>query len=389
MHLFDANRQWANRGPDERFESLGDMYRACFQYAERAVEASVPRSSVKVNFKDDEVILDGTKGVGARMSHWAFGQVARLAGAPASYLRLLPADLASQCLAQGLGSDSDVGMQLLFHKPAGSKSAGDLLLRALTSESYTRVWNHQIADQLRALLDEGWRVPPARPAVPNQPGARKATPEDILPGTKSRLSVSVGDLIAPAGLYASDHDMFVFLVNEKERLDDGTSDGCSRGVFIENSEVGDRAAKVTSFLYRHVCGNHIVWDAEKLVRQKVRHVGDANSRVRMLIMGIRASTGNSPAEDNAKIKVARSRKIAADRDAVLKKVFPKVSWRITFKQLEEAFDLAAEYSDEDGDPRTPWGLAQGISRLSQGSPFTDERTKLDRAAGTLLNLRFS
>lgn len=389
MHLFDANRQWSNRCPDERFESLGDMYRACFQYAERAVEASVPRSSIKVSFKDDEVILDSTKWVGARMSNWAFGQVARLAGAPASYLRELPAELAAQCVGHGLGSDSDAGAQLLFHRPSGTKSAGDLLLRALTSDSYTRVWNYQIADQLRALLDEGWQVPPARPAHPGQPGAREATIDDILPGRKSRLSVSIGDLIAPAGLYASDHDMFVFLVNEKERLDDGTSEGCSRGVFIENSEVGDRAAKVTSFLYRHVCGNHIVWDADKVVRQKVRHVGDASSRVRMLVKGIRASVGGSPAEDNAKIKALRSGKIAADRDAVLKKVFPKVSWRITFKQLEEAFDLAAEYSDEDGDPRTPWGLAQGISRLSQGSPFTDERTRLDRAAGTLLRLKFS
>lgn len=58
MDLFEASHQWAKRQPDERFESLGDL-------------------SIKLSFKDNEVTLDGTKGVSARMSIGAFDQSLR------------------------------------------------------------------------------------------------------------------------------------------------------------------------------------------------------------------------------------------------------------------------------------------------------------------------
>ncbi len=40
--------------------------------------------------------------------------------------------------------------------------------------------------------------------------------------------------------------------------------------------------------------------------------------------------------------------------------------------------------DVDGDPRTPWGMAQGLTRYSQTTPYADKRTDIDRAAGRLL-----
>jgi len=85
----------------------------------------------------------------------------------------------------------------------------------MTSEKYTRIWNWEIADRLNEMVEKGWRVPPARPAMPNQPGTRPATVQDVL-DVAGFLSVNLGDPIAPAGLYASDHDMFAFLVFEKK-----------------------------------------------------------------------------------------------------------------------------------------------------------------------------
>ena len=38
-------------------------------------------------------------------------------------------------------------------------------------------------------------------------------------------TMKLGDLIAPAGIYASDHDMFAFMVNEDARIDDGSDEG--------------------------------------------------------------------------------------------------------------------------------------------------------------------
>ncbi len=44
--------------------------------------------------------------------------------------------------------------------------------------------------------------------------------------------------------------------------------------------------------------------------------------------------------------------------------------------------------DQDGDPKSKWGLVQGITRHSQTLPYADERTALDRAAGKLMAITF-
>ena len=54
----------------------------------------------------------------------------------------------------------------------------------------------------------------------------------------------------------------------------------------------------------------------------------------------------------------------------------------------EAYQLAEENSDVDGDPRTAWGLAQGVTRLSQAQPNASARVALDRAAGKVLEVAF-
>ncbi|MEJ7663389.1 MAG: hypothetical protein WKG07_29515 [Hymenobacter sp.] len=132
-------------------------------------------------------------------------------------------------------------------------------VRSLPS-AYSRLWNADVVDGLVPALDWGWRVPPARPAV-DDPRARPATVEDILLGQESfGLSVKVGDMLAPAGVYAGDRDMFIFLVNPNRVIDDGMK-GLMRGVFVWNSEVGAGAFKVRTFYLENVCGNHIVWSA--------------------------------------------------------------------------------------------------------------------------------
>src|SRR5205823_3039256 len=151
----------------------------------------------------------------------------------ASYMRALPAPLAADCLNDGLARrDGDV--QLLLHRDGGGEH-GDYSLRSLTS-AYSRLWNVDILRALQPATEAGWMVPPARPAV-DDPRARPATIEDIVPGQDSfGLAVKEGDLIAPAGVYAGDRDMFVFLVQPDKIIDVAGSDGLMRGVFISNSE---------------------------------------------------------------------------------------------------------------------------------------------------------
>src|SRR5262249_54600410 len=152
--------------------------------------------------------------------------------------------------------------------------------RAVNSDVYSRVWNHEIFDGLAGLREGGWRVPPARPAHEDDPRARPAAKADGLQGRKGGGGGARqgGGLIAPGGGGAGEPDMFAFLVNEEYRIDDGTDGGLSRGVFVSNSEVGAGALRLTCFLYRHVCGNHIVWGAEHVFEVVARHVGGVQAR---------------------------------------------------------------------------------------------------------------
>jgi hypothetical protein len=221
----------------------------------------------------------------------------------------------------------------------------------------------------------------------NQPGTRKATAADLVAMGDSGLSVKEGDLIAPAGLYASDHDMFAFLVNEQNRLKDGTDGGLGRGMFVYNSEVGAGSFRIVRFLYRHVCGNHIVWGAEKVNEISIRHVGMADQRgFAELVVTLKKYADESAKDQEAQIARVQTIRLGADRDAVVSAVLglrvPVLSARI----VGAAWDSTQAMNGVDGDPNTAWGISNGLTRLSQSTTngMADQRSVLDRAAGLVL-----
>jgi hypothetical protein len=56
--------------------------------------------------------------------------------------------------------------------------------------------------------------------------------------------------------------------------------------------------------------------------------------------------------------------------------------------IDAAYETAEQFTDAYGDPRTVWGMVNGITHYSQESAFADSRTLLDRAAGRLLQAAF-
>ncbi len=386
MNLFKASTQWATRPPDERFSSLQEMRGACFAYYKSAVESVTSFATLRVEAEDGEVKIVGPE-QRARLTNWAFGQICTKVGAPAGYLRSLSATLACQNLNHGFKSSAvdlakEGNAHLLFHNNGG------LLLRAAVSDKYSRIWNYEVVDRLLDLPD-GWRTPPARPAFGNQVGTRPATEDDVLGASDFGLSISVGDEIAPAGLYASDHDCFVFMVNESSRVKDGSAEGLARGFFLENSEVGASSLRVTTFLYRHVCGNHIVWDTKDVRDVAIRHVGRARENAfSEFAVQLREYSDASVSDDEAKIKLAQSFKIAAKKEDVIDALFKIKAIGLSKRLLSDAYDTTEELSEIDGDPRTAWGMAQGVTRISQESEFADERRTLDKAAGKIAQIAF-
>jgi hypothetical protein len=376
-NLMAASHQWATRPADERFENLADMYAATLQSTNNARTKDATIGKLVAVEQDGDVQIDTPDG---RLSfnNWSFNQFTTRIGAPGSYLASLPAPIAVDAINVGIKRNKDVDAKLWYDDTTK-------VARAITSQSYARIHNHEV---IKALMDlpGHWTTPPARPAKADQPGSRIATEEDC----KSSTLIKPGDLIAPAGLYAGDRDMFAFMVDPETRFDDGSDGGLSRGFFAKNSEVGSSTFEIVTFLYRYICGNHIVWGAEKVESLSVKHIG-SKARQRAfdkLAIGLTTYAQSSAKDDVARITTARSKDLADSYDDLLNLVFGQKKL-LAKNEVHDAYELANQYADIDGSPRSVWGFANGVTRLSQLTPFADKRNKLDRAAGLILDLAAS
>jgi hypothetical protein len=208
------------------------------------------------------------------------------------------------------------------------------------------------------------------------------------------LSVRVGDTIAPAGLYASDRDMFVFLVDDQHCLRNPADPDVplARGFMLWNSEVGDKSVGGCAFLYDSVCGNHIVWGARDLQEFRIRHVGQARGKAfSKLRVDLARYAESSVSDEQAKIERAQSYELGATKEEVIDTLMGFVAKKklavLKRPLLEEAYDTALE-ADRYGNPRTPWAVAQGVTQLSQGKEYASTRVDMDVAAGKLMSIAF-
>src|SRR3546814_12221054 len=77
-------------------------------------------------------------------------------------------------------------------------------------------------------------------------------------------------------LYASDRDVFLFLVDdtnpiEAGRLPNGDPDPFFRGFYCWNSEVGSKTHGLATFYLRAVCLNRNIWGAEDFEEISIPH----------------------------------------------------------------------------------------------------------------------
>ncbi len=101
-----VSSEWFSRPDDERFLSLPELYEAVRARADRAEARTVESRAIRVEARRDDgerlaLIVPGQERPVAP-THWSFGQLCGLVGAPAGYLRELPAPLAGINLQHGL-----------------------------------------------------------------------------------------------------------------------------------------------------------------------------------------------------------------------------------------------------------------------------------------------
>lgn len=359
MEIMKASTQWATRPDDERYTTLEALHDATVKHESALREApNVDASTLRTDVDESGVVLVGKGNVASRLTHWAFGQLAARVGAPAAYLRELPAKLASENLNHGLAkraqSAESGALALLVHV------ADRFTVNALTSNRYERIWNRDITERLLDMQARGWSVP-----VPD-------------------LGLGAGFDDGRRPLYVSDHDLFAFICSDHTIDEPGNPDGLKRGLIAENSIVGASKLRLTRFYYRGMCGNHIIWNASEVTELALTHRGNIRERLQAWDVEIKRYLNESATEDEARIVDARRKLIAATKDEVLDALFGKRIPALTRKVIEASYD--AVIPEQDGDPRTVWGIVQGITRHSQTVPYADQRTDIDRAAGRLLDV---
>lgn len=355
MENYTMHRQWRSRPEDERFASLQAMYEHLLPMTHDSGVTVVQSDTLRVSAEGEKLALVGEKGVPAEFTNWSLNQMSSIVGAPATYLRTLPTELAAANLNHGLSVVERSAHQLYIRR-------GDegLTLRAINSPSYSRVLTVQVLKKLMALQNENssWKAP-------------MVYPNGDFGGEKQ-----------PTVGYASDRDAYVVLIDEDHRIADPTSqEGLARGIMLVNSEVGAKRLDLTLFLMRYICGNFIIWGYKQIASFSYRHIGERIQKEWANELGniFHRYANSSSREETAKIQSATQKQLGPAKTDIVDLLFSK---RLLSKQqAADAYDLAEQY---EPDPRTAWGMAQGITRLSQVTPFADARFDLDRAATKVL-----
>ena len=287
--------------------------------------------------------------------------MAQRAGAPAAYLRGLPAPLAADCMNYGLKSRDveDIGVLL-------RRENGIAQVAAVTGPGYGRVWNSTIADALVNRFGDG------------------RTGDFKVPG---EFGKDVEITKSSTTIYASDRDMFVFLADEKHRIEianrrDGKPGTLARGFFVWNSEVGAQTFGVATFLFDYVCCNRIVWGAEDVKEIRIRHTTSAPNRwIEEVAPAIEKYANSSASSVVAAIEEARSKKLTgglANENAVMEFLAKRFT-----KSQAKAIE-AAHLADEGRPIETLWDAVVGATAYARGIGYQDERVQIEREAGKLM-----
>jgi hypothetical protein len=358
MELMQANKQWSSRPADERFVSLTDMLTHFRGVRENSREIIVPSKRIEVIPAEDNkgLTVVGPNGHAYAPTNWSFGQLSSLAGAPAGYLRTLASPLAADCINYGLQvvrEVEDVGC--LLHKNGGAPS-----LSAATGPRYGRIWNEgvlgKVVDQFGNGIDGDFRVP--------------GIFGEQVEVTKENTT-----------LYAGDRDMFIFLADERHRIElpnrrGGKSGSFARGFFLWNSEVGARTFGIGTFLFDYVCFNRIVWGAQDYAEITIRHSASAPDKwIDSVVPALNHYANSSGTGIVKAIEDARSKKIG-DVDVFLKSR--------NFTVAKMAAIKNAHLADEGRPIETVWDAVTGITAHARDIKFQDERVSLEREAGKLM-----
>ncbi|MGN8120076.1 DUF932 domain-containing protein [Labrys sp. 22185] len=365
-----VSSEWFSRPGDERYLSLSELGLAVRQRAERSRTRVVESALIHVEASREDperlsLILPGADKPIAP-THWSFGQLASQVGAPAAYLRQLPAALAGINLQYGLASHRAEQIKTL------ETDSGRLELRAVTGPDYGRIYDHELVEAVQRIAGNGtgdtrWKVP------------------GVLDWSTGIYNPRVDITKDTTTLYASDRDVFLFLVDDLNPIEagtllDGSPDLYFRGFYCWNSEVGAKTLGMASFYLRAVCQNRNLWGVEDFEEITIRHSKYAASRfAHEAAPALLNFANSSPAPFVNSIRAARERIVARsdeDRSDFLRKR--------GFAKAETGRIIETVLAEEGRPPETIFDFVAGITAVARDRPHQDARLELEGKAKKLL-----
>ncbi len=365
-----VSSEWFSRPDDERYLSLSSLYDSVRRRADSATTRTVETRALKVEASRDSaerlaLMLPG-RNEPVAPTHWSYGQLCGLVGAPASYLRQLPAALAGINLQHGLLANREEQVKTL------ETDDGRLELRAATGPDYGRIWDHELVGAVQQIAGDGtgdtrWKVP------------------GLLDWSTMRHNPFAEVTKDTTTLYASDRDVFLFLVDdmhpiEAGRLPNGDPDLYFRGFYAWNSEVGSKTLGIASFFLRAVCMNRNIWGAEGFEEIRVRHSKFAAHRfAHEAAPALTRFADSSPGPFVAGIRAAREAVVARkdeDRETFLR--------QRGFSKPETEKIIATVLNEEGHPPASIFDFVQGITALARGKTHQDSRLEMEGRAARLL-----
>ena len=365
-----VSSEWFSRPDDERFLSLSELYTSVKGRAERSRTRTVESAAIRVEahrenpeklalvLPDDEAPVAPT--------HWSFGQLASLVSAPAAYLRQLPAPLAGINLQYGLTNHRAEQVKTL------ETEDGRTELRAVTGTDYGRIYDHELVSAVQRIAGDG--VGDTRWKVPGVLDWSTGVYNPVIDVTKDTTT-----------LYASDRDVFLFLVDDMNPIEvgtlpDGSPDLFFRGFYCWNSEVGAKTLGIASFYLRAVCQNRNLWGVEDFQEISIRHSKYAANRFAHEAAPALASfADSSPRPFIEGVRAARERIVARsheDRTDFLRKC--------GFSKAETGKIVETVLAEEGRPPESVFDFVQGITAVARSKPQQDARLAMETRAKALL-----
>ena len=379
-----VSRQWMARPADEKFLSLELLIDFTKARAGRTQEVRTRNNKVEIFAPEIDVrdsrdvallktqqlsigLPDGTE---VSPSHWAFGQVAGLAKAPASYLRQLPSPLVADALTYGLRYNRDAEDIKLF--------ADDSTAMAITGPDYGRIYDHEVAEAVSASMlgstgDHRWKVP------------------GMIDWSTSVYNPHHPVTADTTTLFANDRGLFIFLCQdlapiEVGKLASGEPDLMFRGVYLTNSEVGAGALKLGAMYLRGVCQNCCLWGVEGLEEMTLRHTKYAPVRFLEEARPALESYGNGSTKKLLEgVAAAKSAVLAKTKDESLNWLAARGQSRKRAAAIYDSIVREEWQGDESDRPVSAWDMAQGITATARDALNFDVRMDLESAAQTLLD----